>query len=299
MEYKFEGNSLKSGVYKIFNKINERIYIGSAKEFKERWKQHAKSLETNKHYNKFLQADYNKCGTEAFVFEVLEVISGDKQQRLSVEEHYIKQYFDKGDTCYNLRNCATSSEGYGSKNPEETRRKMSEAAKKKWENEEYRQKMKQFSKQNGGWNRGLKFPEQSGVNHPMYGKKHTEETINKIKETILHSGRKPWNKDITGYTMPPCSDEKKEKLRIAHTGKTLSDETKKRISENRKGKNAGKNSSGSKIYEGFILLAPDGTTYNRIECLTEFAKEHGLNMKCLWKLLKGKTPSTRGWRLLK
>jgi group I intron endonuclease len=331
MLFDYQGNSLKSGVYKLTNLSNNRIYIGSAKGFKQRWYQHHYALKNNKHSNGFLQADYNKCGTEAFVFEVLEVTSGDRQERLLLEEKYISQFYDKGQSCYNLCRKAVSREGCRSKNPEETKRKMSfsmkeawkrmtegtkqkrseliraaqtspaskERIKKKWENEEYRQKMKQFSKQNGGWNRGLKFPEQSGVNHPMYGKKHTEETINKIKETILHSGRKPWNKDITGYTMPPCSDEKKEKLRIAHTGKTLSDETKKRISENRKGKNAGKNSSGSKIYEGFILLAPDGTTYNRIECLTEFAKEHGLNMKCLWKLLKGKTPSTRGWRLLK
>ena len=36
MEYKYEGHSLKSGIYKITNKLNDRVYIGSAKEFKNR-----------------------------------------------------------------------------------------------------------------------------------------------------------------------------------------------------------------------------------------------------------------------
>lgn len=52
MEYNNEEYSLKSGVYKITNKINGRIYIGSAKEFKQRCKQHRiglvkKSIEIN------------------------------------------------------------------------------------------------------------------------------------------------------------------------------------------------------------------------------------------------------------
>ena len=54
---------------------------------------------------------------------------------------------------------------------------------------------------------------------------------------------------------------------------------------------------GNSLKSGVYKLT--NLSNNRIECLTEFAKEHGLNMKCLWKLLKGKTPSTRGWRLLK
>ena len=76
MEYKYEGYSFKSGIYKIINKFNGRIYIGSAKRFIERWKSHTSSLRTQKHSNKFLQADFNKCGEDAFVFEVVEVTDG-------------------------------------------------------------------------------------------------------------------------------------------------------------------------------------------------------------------------------
>lgn len=107
MEYKYEGNSLKSGIYKITNKLNGRIYIGSAKRFKERWSQHTQSLKRGKHSNKFLQADFNKSGEGAFVFEVIEVTEGKcKEERLLIEEGYLKQYYDKGNKCYNLTKIA-------------------------------------------------------------------------------------------------------------------------------------------------------------------------------------------------
>lgn len=119
MEYRYEGNSLKSGIYKITNKLNGRIYIGSAKEFKERWKQHLSSLRNQKHSNKFLQADFNKCGEEVLVFEVIEVTDGkNKEERLLIEEGYIKQHYDSGISCYNLCNRAISREGCKDKNPD-------------------------------------------------------------------------------------------------------------------------------------------------------------------------------------
>ena len=140
MEYKYEGYSFKSGIYKIINKFNGRIYIGSAKRFIERWKSHTSSLRTQKHSNKFLQADFNKCGEDAFVFEVVEVTDGKtKEERLMIEESYIKQYYDKGDNCYNLCDRAISRDGCKDKDPEKTRLKHSESSKRMWQNKEYRQ----------------------------------------------------------------------------------------------------------------------------------------------------------------
>ena len=51
MEYHYQNNLYKSGIYKITNKLNGRIYIGSSKLFKLRWKQHSKALRNNKHSN--------------------------------------------------------------------------------------------------------------------------------------------------------------------------------------------------------------------------------------------------------
>jgi group I intron endonuclease len=141
MEYKYEGNSLKSGIYKITNKLNGRIYVGSAKEFKRRWSQHTSSLRNQKHSNKFLQADFNKCGEEAFVFEVIEVTEGKtKEERLFIEEGHIKQHYDSGVACYNLCDRAISREGNKNKNQtnrteeaeRERRKNIGEASKKMW-----------------------------------------------------------------------------------------------------------------------------------------------------------------------
>ena len=69
-----------------------------------------------------------------------------------------------------------------------------------------------------------------GINNPFYGKKHTEETIKIIKEK-----RK----------LQKMSDEQKERLRNKwkgeeNPGKNKSEETKKKISDSRKGKFKGK-----------------------------------------------------------
>jgi group I intron endonuclease len=325
MLFIYEGNSLKSGVYKIVNLINNRIYIGSAKEFKGRWKQHYYSLKANKHSNKFLQSDYNKCGEDAFRFEVIEVTSKDKKERLLLEEEYILKFYDKGQMCYNLCNRAVSREGCSSADSTSTRQKKSSSMKAAWkkmspETKKRRselislahstqeakdrnkkkwveQNMQQYSGIIAGWNKGMKLPQCSGDKHHMYGKKHSEQTIEKIKKTMHDSDKSAWNKGVTGYKMPPCSDETKEKLRIANIGKKLNSEHKQKISESKKGKNSGKSSTSSKTYDGFILTSPSGDRYTKIECLTEFAKNNNLNMKCLWKLIKGKTKSTRGWKL--
>ena len=141
MEFKYEGRSLKGGVYKITNVQNGRTYYGSAKEFKRRWTQHAKALENNKHSNKFLQADFCKCGSDAFIFEVLEVIEGSKENRLIAEQKYRNEHAGNKGTCYNLRKDAVSCDGCWSKNPETTRRKHSEHMKRLWQSEDRRKSM--------------------------------------------------------------------------------------------------------------------------------------------------------------
>ena len=60
----------------------------------------------------------------------------------------------------------------------------------------------------------------AGENHPMYGKKHSEETIEKMRQAQLGKHH---------------SDESKEAMRQAHLGKTLTDEHKASISESMTG----------------------------------------------------------------
>ena len=145
MKTEYKGYANKSGVYKIVNLLNGRIYIGSAKCFKVRANQHFKSLQENKHQNKYLQNDFNKCGEENFVFEVIEVVEGEQKERLLVEQKYIDQYFDKGNQCYNFKSkTEAESRSCSSKTPEETSRKRSESSKKMWEDPEYRNRQSEI-----------------------------------------------------------------------------------------------------------------------------------------------------------
>ena len=44
---------MKSGIYKITNKINGKFYIGSAIDFIKRKKEHIYWLKKNNHHNKY------------------------------------------------------------------------------------------------------------------------------------------------------------------------------------------------------------------------------------------------------
>jgi group I intron endonuclease len=59
-----------TGIYKIRNIVNNKIYIGSAVDIKKRWRDHKWYLKENKHHNSHLQSSYNKYGLKNFEFIV-------------------------------------------------------------------------------------------------------------------------------------------------------------------------------------------------------------------------------------
>ena len=63
---------IKSGIYKITNLKNKKIYIGSSKDIELRWKDHKKHLNGGYHVNKKLQNAWNFYGEKEFEFTVLE-----------------------------------------------------------------------------------------------------------------------------------------------------------------------------------------------------------------------------------
>lgn len=135
MKFIYDGHSLKSGIYKITNVLNNRVYIGSAREFKERWKNHQRSLINNKHQNKYLQNDFNKYyllnGNHDFlIFEILELVDGDKKERTLQEQYYIDKYYDQQKECYNIKKEVLMSDP-SYKHNNETKKKLSDLAKKR------------------------------------------------------------------------------------------------------------------------------------------------------------------------
>src|ERR1035437_8374422 len=92
---------MKSGIYKIYNRVSEKFYIGNAVKFRARWVAHKSNLNRQTHKNKFLQASWNLHGEDAFEFIILEYC---KKENLPDREQFwlddLKPY--NRDIGYNL-----------------------------------------------------------------------------------------------------------------------------------------------------------------------------------------------------
>lgn len=244
MQAIYNGNSKKSGIYKITNTTNGRIYIGSAKEFKERYKSHLYSLRKGTHHNKYLQADFNKCGEEVFEFHVVEVVEGEQSIRLSIEQTYIDKFYDNQEACYNFKqNAKAESKTCWSKNPEETIRKrlekligrkhteeqrknISNALKSSsfdfkkhtdnlWKKEEHREKLKEHLESFHERVKDKSHTPEACEKRIKKMKENNPNCFDHLKEVYFKKGHIPWNKN-----------------------KKASEETRKKISEAGKGRPA-------------------------------------------------------------
>lgn len=112
-------------VYRIWNEKTNYFYIGSAINYKQRWRNHRNSLITGTHGNKHLQNAWNKYGENSFVFEVIEFFFN-KEIILEREQHYINiALMINKNNIYNV-NLTTKVGGFhGRKHTNETKLKMS------------------------------------------------------------------------------------------------------------------------------------------------------------------------------
>ena len=78
----------KTGIYKITNTANGKIYIGSAFNLSNRISVHKYTLKNNKHKNLHLQYAYNLYGEDSFTFEIVEIVN-DKTILLEREQCYL------------------------------------------------------------------------------------------------------------------------------------------------------------------------------------------------------------------
>lgn len=95
----------------------------------------------------------------------------------------------------------------------------------------------QFTKGHKPWNKDKKRPEMSGEKHPMFGKKHTDASKQKNRETVkrgYQNGRIVWNKNR------PWTRAEKEKISRGKKGKPINSPTKFKKGQKSlfKGKNA-------------------------------------------------------------
>ena len=113
-----------SGIYSIWNLVSEKMYIGSALSFRRRWALHKSELRGGVHHNKHLQQSWDKYGSEAFEFHILEFV--DSPENLLLREQVWLDFFKPQ---YNI--CRVAGNTIGVIRSPETRRRMSESNKKR------------------------------------------------------------------------------------------------------------------------------------------------------------------------
>lgn len=117
-----------SGIYAVANRMNGKMYIGSAVDIKRRWIRHVHRLRLGTHTNPILQAAWTKHGEIAFDFVVLEEVP-DKTLLLIREQYWLDDLQSwKREKGYNILPTAESRLGH--KMSEEQKRKLSATTRK-------------------------------------------------------------------------------------------------------------------------------------------------------------------------
>lgn len=148
----------RCGIYKIHCKGNNRDYIGSALNHLRRWTSHKSMLRRGIHNNRHLQNAYNKYGKESFIYTFIE----ECEEELLVERE--QYWIDSYDFEELMNSSPTASTSIGFEHSKETKAILKKIAKKRDNT-----RLKKFYFKKG--------------EKPLFeGKKHSKETIKKLKE---------------------------------------------------------------------------------------------------------------------
>ena len=115
---------MASGVYKIVNKVNDKVYIGSAKDLRERERGHWEGLRKGKHHSVLLQRAYEKYGPESFIFEVLSVVKKPTREKLEMQEQYWMDRLKAYSKRFGYNICRKAYSRLGMKHSEATKKKL-------------------------------------------------------------------------------------------------------------------------------------------------------------------------------
>jgi len=191
-----------SGVYTIQNKVDSKIYVGSAINIKWRKYVHLRSLNRGDHHSVKLQRAWNKYGEDCFLFSIVEVVE-DKDLLIQREQIWIDKLKAYGRRGYNMVPLAGTNLGMVCSN--ETKKKIGAKAKGRIASDETKAKMSVSSPKT----------------RPPLSKEHKKNIA--IALTGLHP-----------------SEDTRAKMSAIKSGKPRSPETCAKMSASMKGKNTGK-----------------------------------------------------------
>lgn len=102
---------MSTGIYKITNKTNGKVYIGQSRDINTRWHNHKRELNSNRHHNSYLQSSWNKYGEANFLFSLIEVCNANE---LDDREMYWISYYNSNNASfgYNLTAGGGGHSGY-------------------------------------------------------------------------------------------------------------------------------------------------------------------------------------------
>lgn len=211
-----------SGIYKIENKINGKIYVGSAVNIRMRWNGHKSELSRNIHGNKKLQRSWNKYGREAFEFLILQEVEN-KSDLLTIEQQWIdsSQCIKNG---YNILPVAGSR--LGVKQTEEHKKKISIANSGKTRTKEHQEKL-------NASNRGNKRSDETKQKLSEAHKRRlprTEESKNKTSESLKGRVFSEETRGKISLAAKNITPEHRAKLSAARIGIVFSAETRLKMS---------------------------------------------------------------------
>lgn len=272
-------------IYEIRNISNNKVYIGQAIDFYKRWVGHKNKLKNKKHENPHLQMSWDKYGEDNFSHSVVEKClvdelndletkwinfydsrnpkkgynldsGGKKGHKISEETREKLSKARKGktvsDETKNKISLALSGENnhnFGKKMTDYVKQKIKEGRIGKDITEETRSKMSEKRK-------GIKLSDEtrkkmslatSGEKNPMFGKKHSLETLEKLRS--ISTGKK--------HTQESKKKMSENKKGIKHT-----DETKQKIKDNRPDFNGEKHPRFCRKLENSASKYIGVTTYN-------------------------------------
>ena len=141
-------------------------------------------------------------------------------------------------------------------------------------------------------------PSFSGEDHPWYGRKHTEETKDKISKTIKENIKNGIITPRSGFTH---SEESKEKNRVAHLGKIQSNETiKKRVSTRIKNNKPQTDFQKQKAREAnqksWKIITPEGKELIIVN-LRKFSLDHNLDQGNMMHVASGRQKQHKGYKV--